>query len=580
MKTVKNEAKNILLQLSSMIVFFLFSILIITSVFFAFKISINSFYTIFSALLTVLAAIIYNVKHKKSIYKVILIITSFLLCITISLIIAGNTFDSSWDGNSYHKTAIGELKNGWNPNYEGIGDFNSSDRNNYKVNGTHDIWNDHYAKGAWIIAANFYRLTNNIESGKAINILLLIAAFFAVLSFLLEKINAFMACLLSLIVVLNPVCLTQCLTFYNDNLIYSLIVLLNILLLDIADNNGNVNNSKYIMLTIIISLLINIKFTGLAYAGITALVYFIYLIIHNKSFKCVKKMVICGFISLFLGIVVIGYSSYVKNTLYFGHPFYPLFGENSVDIMTTNQPQSFSHMNRIDKFLTANFSKSDNITAMQERNPELKILFSFSKSEIENLSIPDLRIGGFGVLFGGILLVSTVVILVGLYFSYKDDKRTFKLLTLILVPIIILTLALEESWWARYLPQVYIIPIVALLLLYKYRFKKVNTVVMVVLSILMLYNSWIFVSKLMIVKSEEFRTIRNDLKTLSSSKDLYVYTSDFNGAVYNLYDLNKNIHIIGDSNQLSKDNKPYYKNMLYVAFEEKKESIKKPKKGK
>lgn len=580
MKTVKNEAKNILLQLSSMIVFFLFSILIITSVFFAFKISINSFYTIFSALLTVLAAIIYNVKHKKSIYKVILIITSFLLCITISLIIAGNTFDSSWDGNSYHKTAIGELKNGWNPNYEGIGDFNSSDRNNYKVNGTHDIWNDHYAKGAWIIAANFYRLTNNIESGKAINILLLIAAFFAVLSFLLEKINAFMACLLSLIVVLNPVCLTQCLTFYNDNLIYSLIVLLNILLLDIADNNGNVNNSKYIMLTIIISLLINIKFTGLAYAGITALVYFIYLIIHNKSFKCVKKMVICGFISLFLGIVVIGYSSYVKNTLYFGHPFYPLFGENSVDIMTTNQPQSFSHMNRIDKFLTANFSKSDNITAMQERNPELKILFSFSKSEIENLSIPDLRIGGFGVLFGGILLVSTVVILVGLYFSYKDDKRTFKLLTLILVPIIILTLALEESWWARYLPQVYIIPIVALLLLYKYRFKKVNTVVMVVLSILMLYNSWIFVSKLMIVKSEEFRTIRNDLKTLSSSKDLYVYTSDFNGAVYNLYDLNKNIHIIGDSNQLSKDNKPYYKNMLYVAFEEKKESITKPKKGK
>ena len=61
--------------------------------------------------------------------------------------------------------------------------------------------------------------------------------------------------------------------------------------------------------------------------------------------------------TLFYAIVVIvsscivGYSSYVRNTIEHGHPFYPLYGEGSKDIITTMQPNYFSERNVIQKIL-------------------------------------------------------------------------------------------------------------------------------------------------------------------------------------------------------------------------------------
>ena len=42
----------------------------------------------------------------------------------ILTIFASNVYDLSEDGNTYHKTAIGSLKNGWNPFYEDNYEFN------------------------------------------------------------------------------------------------------------------------------------------------------------------------------------------------------------------------------------------------------------------------------------------------------------------------------------------------------------------------------------------------------------------------------------------------------------------------
>jgi len=100
-----------------------------------------------------------SVKTVKDAYAAMLLIGIFL-------IIAGSIIDLSYDGITYHKTAVGALKNGWNPHEESIAVWarRQPGRSEYDH---YDLWVDHYPRGTWYIGAIFYCLTGNIESGKA-----------------------------------------------------------------------------------------------------------------------------------------------------------------------------------------------------------------------------------------------------------------------------------------------------------------------------------------------------------------------------------------------------------------------------
>jgi hypothetical protein len=45
------------------------------------------------------------------------------------------------------------------------------------------------------------------------------------------------------------------------------------------------------------------------------------------------KMFLVPSVGFLVGIILVGYSPYVKNALYHSYPFYPLAGPNSVDII-------------------------------------------------------------------------------------------------------------------------------------------------------------------------------------------------------------------------------------------------------
>lgn len=558
----KNIIKNYSFDVGILIILFIFMIIFIDSILFIFNISISKINFIVALIFTFSFSIIYFVKKKNSIWDVIIKLLLFSILFLFSLFIARNTYDLSWDGNSYHKTAIGELKNGWNPLYERIEDFNSSEDNSLQLADTHDIWTNHYAKGQWIFAATIYDLTNNIESGKCINFLAIIAVLLIAFSYFISKISLLLSVIISFILALNPITIMQMFTYYNDLLVYSFIIIMLILMQNILDNKDKQIN--YIALFLTLCILINIKFTGLAYAGIMMLIYYIFILIKREyRINHLKEMTILGVTTVLIGIVLIGSSTYVKNTFTNGNPLYPLFGENKVDIMTTNQPQVFLEMNRIEKFIYANFSESINLTAFQNQNPVLKIPFTYKHDELLQLSIPDLRIGGFGVLFGGILLLSIVILLIGLYFLYFKDRKLFARFFIIVCTLTLLILILEESWWARYMPQIYIIPVLAILILYIFIKRKVNLILITFLIITTIINTGIIVKYNTIPNYERFVEIKENLKTLKNNNEMTVYTTDFNGAIYNIYDVNQNINVV---NKLDENTsfKFYYNNMIYV----------------
>ena len=85
----------------------------------------------------------------------------------------GNIYDSTADGNTYHKLAVGALKNGWNPLYQDVEDFNKDEGNPFNIykDNVNVNWVDHYARGTETFGAVVYAFTDNIESGKVYNLL-------------------------------------------------------------------------------------------------------------------------------------------------------------------------------------------------------------------------------------------------------------------------------------------------------------------------------------------------------------------------------------------------------------------------
>ena len=188
-----------------------------TTLFFIVNVSITRFHLIVFLILSSIIYYFINKKRldKKSFFKILSIA---LIVISFSTLVSTFMFDRSSDGNTYHKDAIGVLKEGFNPVYEESSKFIIK-RDNSKRLTNYAVWTDHYAKANWIMAANFYSLTGNIESGKAMNIISLYIVFVLVFVNLTKILNKKKSFIISLLIVFNPIVSSQLFTYYNDQLV-------------------------------------------------------------------------------------------------------------------------------------------------------------------------------------------------------------------------------------------------------------------------------------------------------------------------------------------------------------------------
>ncbi len=537
--------------LGLMLILFIFNNLLITSLLFLFKTSISLINAILSFILTI---VIYTLIMKKEKYitkeKIINIFALTLVIIT-SILISGQIYDTTYDGNTYHKTAVGELKNGWNPVYETISEFNSNDSNQIELINTYETWNNHYAKGYDMYAANIYSLTNNIESGKSIYLITITATFLICFALLKSKFKNRLSILLSLLISFNPITICQLGTFYNDGLLGNFLILMIISLTLVISKEKTINQKySYGLYFLTLVLLINIKFTGFVYAGIYSLFYYSFILFNKQKRKeHLKNITIIGITSLIIGVFLIGLSTYPKNIKTSSHPFYPLFGENKVDIMTNNTPEELRSKGVLKKFFIANFSETHNSMEKEENSYKLKMPFTFKLEELKYFIGPDVRLGGFGVLFSGILIISTLLIIYTII-KLKKEKKPISIYILPILATMFLIIILEDSWWARYLPQIYLISVVPIISLkninIEERRKKLMTNIIVIIltlnSILILGPAFLNIITQKFTVDSSF----SKLNGLVSETKLILEVPEFSGAVYNIYDKHPNIQVVNN----------------------------------
>ncbi|MET1054698.1 MAG: hypothetical protein ABWY16_05260 [Pedobacter sp.] len=397
--------------------------------------------------------------EKEQPVSILMLFGMTLGFVLIFVAMASYFYDISFDGQAYHMEAMIQMKHGWNPFYEQLPNT---------VNQA--LWVNHYAKGMETVGAAINCTFNTIEAGKAANFMIWLASFFFTLSFILRNqwTSVFKAFLLSFIIACNPIVLNQLLTYYVDGPMGALLLCLIILGLYILQTPRTV---YFFMLFLTVFLLVNVKFTAVLYIAVFIGGYLIWAL-WKKNYVVAKQLwwtsVVAGLIA-----IVCGFNPYITNTVNFGHPLYPLMGKNKVDIIyALNLPAGFENKNGLERFFTALFSRTDNIYPNSIYPVEIKVPFTFNKIDLAHAPMVDSRLGGFGPMFSGIVLLS--IILAVLLYLNAGKEAFIGNMTWGLVFIIISIIVMPESWWARYVPQFWLLPLTLLLtaeVLFKNRYQ-------------------------------------------------------------------------------------------------------------
>lgn len=509
------------------------NLLIITSVLFLINITISIFHMPISL---ILATIELKLIRNENIKNTILSLITFIIVFSISCLLCGHVYDDSADGNGYHKFAIGLLKNDWNPIYDSQEEIIKK----LDLDAEENLWVEHYPKATWIYGANVYKLTNNIETAKTFNLMSVFSLFF-IITYLINKFyqKKLIAIMLAIGACTFPIIWQQIFCLYLDGFMGIILLLLIIYFYLFIKNDQN--KEYFIMSASLIIIISNIKFTGLFYAGIFCLGYYIYYLINkikSKNYKSLIKTTISFIIVLIIALLIVGSNSYIKNLITKGNPLYPIIGKDKVDIITPQQPQLFANKSPIEKNFYSIFSYTANYaTTFNKGTPKLKLPFT---SDINNelLSIvEDTRVGGFGIYFSGIFIISIIVIIV--YAILKIKNKEYEKLIFIGTPFMITILLMfffGESWWARYSPQTYFIVLMALFILLTSQTKKAY-VLATILLLLCSFNSALIFRQMVKTKIPISGQIRTNLEKLEN-KTIILKKGGFSGVQFNLIDHN------------------------------------------
>lgn len=533
------NSRIIALSLALGVLLFVFLIVVFNSIAFIFHGAVSPILTVVSLLASL--ALAYTLSKKSGVRNAHLIPLISLVILAVSVWLGSLTLDITYDGNNYHKHAIGELKNGWNPLYGDIG----------------NIYSNTYPKASWIFASSIYQITGSIESGKAINFLVIAITFLVAYWYIRARLNMNRSIVVALLLAMSPVVAMQLFSNYVDGLMGGLLITLTILFNALLDRKIKVQK-RYIYAAIValIAIISNLKFTGIIYSGIIAMVYLGYFI-WRRDWVITKELVVTGVVSLVFAVGIVGAPTYIKNFVTHGHPLYPLMGEGAVPILADNIPKTYADKNRVHKFLESNFGETDNISGVwgfteDKLDSRLKVPFTFNMFELQLLSIgsPDIRQAGYGVWFGGVLLLSGLALIyVSILNRHKFKKigNDVYLIVLPILPIVITALAFEDSWWARYLPQLVIFPVVALVVMYLCKKNFLASA----LIFTMLFNMIIILSLAISHQRQVIGPVNKNIDSLIQCTDkkpqkLIVTPNygDFTGSTYNMFDRCSNLEIV------------------------------------
>lgn len=338
--------------------------------------------------------------------------------IILSLWVASRTYDPNFDAYWYH--------------YEMVDFFVEGTWNSYPYPADNQGVNDfakHYPHGVEFCEACIYKLTGELPTIKAFFLILFSAAGFYVweasgrLPFSMSNRQRG---LLVFITLCNPIGIAQAPTASVDYVMYYTIVITIASTIGIYRKKAVfVNYASIVCVTI---LAFNTKSLAAVTQTIAFLAIFAGWFIYGDKTE-LKRYVSITFTTGVLAIIIWGFHSYISNWIYFGNPIYPHGEENYIEAVNSG-PMIFRDLNRFARFFVSIFSSSEeDFTQMAQQ-----------------------RVGGFGLLFGVIFLLSVVILI-----YHCVAKRKFDILSFAYIISVASCFVFPLTWWARFICQLWLI---------------------------------------------------------------------------------------------------------------------------
>jgi hypothetical protein len=479
-----------------------------------------------------------------------------VLIIVACIIFAGLFFDLTWDGNAYRKTITYMLKQGYNPVYESFFDAVARIGTIKNASPGWPPWYEGYPKGAQTFAAVIYAVTNNIETGKCINPLLILSASLIVYGILhqLFKLKPYQAALCAVSLCANPVTLVQICNFYDDGALGMLlfICIASLLYLTLRGDGtypaqsgeGKLTRKSYAAIFASIVIGFNVKFSAIIHFAIfTGAFYFYWLIkdLYSNRWKKLSRPTIHSGLFFMLcaiaGVAVFGFAPYITNIFRFGTPLYPLFGQGAIDILSGNTPTPIRNQSLVVQFVYSFLSATSNDLNLPV---DLKIPFTSQPQEFAFIQAVDTRLGGWGVSFSGVAIISIIVIVFFLFKFFRQKRAPCIAALVLFAAVVIPIFAVPGMFWARYNLQLFIIPVMALVMLFSCADKPSGYIAPFLMLVLIAGNAVPSISTSDIYrKSQEIREQLRVVKELNESYVVEVTNLtgyDFNGQFINMFD--------------------------------------------
>jgi hypothetical protein len=364
-----------------------------------------------------------------------------------SATVAAGFYDLSSDGQEYHQTAILKLADGWNPNWRTIDEGES----------VHHRWLNHYPKAAWYVAAATLKAGGAIEPAKLWNFVLAAAAGLLVYSALVGWMARWKAAALGTLAALNAVTVCQLLSFYIDGQVASVwCCVVALTLLWVRTPIWPVA----LPLMGCMGYLAGLKYTGLLFDAIIAACVLATLLARAQTVLARQWVLLAG-AAILSGALIMGFNPYVTNVIRRGNPFYLLIGADSYNYVSNRGPNGccvppgFQDIDRFTGLFVSVFSVSENNYGYAPTRRKLP--FVVASGELRDFFFPDIRVGGWGPLTGGAMLLAAA----GVFLStrrFLGHHISNYVLLLHLAAIF----SIPYPWWARYAPMVGFVPLIVL----------------------------------------------------------------------------------------------------------------------
>lgn len=249
-----------------------------------------------------LCSVVVCVFITKDLKKTKLIVLLGVLFFVLSIFLCNILHDMSYDGNTYHKSIAGLMKNGWNPIYMTFYDFA---KEYYPFINRKETWYDAYPKGSEIYGACIYAITGNIESGKSYNLISSLSVLCMGYGFLrnIGSLKVWQVKVCSFFFAFNPVVLSQMFTYYNDGFMWNIILICIMACLNLTFSN-NTGKEQLICFGVIfsaINIAFNIKFSAMIFLALPCISIFAYWWINKGKYE--RSFVYRSFIVFVLSVI-------------------------------------------------------------------------------------------------------------------------------------------------------------------------------------------------------------------------------------------------------------------------------------